>query len=60
MIDEHNKRVLYQLDECLKSFECIDEDDYSLFDDSDNELEFCKVAVLHGESSRYVASHRIN
>jgi len=54
MTDEHNKRILYQLDECLKSFESIDEDDYSLFDDSDNELEFCKVAVLHGECSRYV------
>ena len=51
-VDPGNLKVLRQLDEYLESFQCTGDFDDDLFEDSEDELEFCKVIILHGPPSR--------
>ena len=41
-------------EEYLDSFNCIEEYEDDLWENSEDELEHCKVGVLYGETSRFV------
>lgn len=57
--EEENKKLLQTLEEHLQSFQSsYDNFDYNdiWFDDEDD-LDFCKLIILHGDVSRCVTCH---